>query len=132
MKKIVLFLCTLVGMNVFAAELSEQKKSHRQSYQWTGYLAQVAACAGVHAMGSYLQERTRGLFLGILIGKVYVAQAAKKYISEDIFDFNENDWAQADNNWASFWGWLLQGAASDLKNEDISHMRARSVYLVTL
>ena len=83
----------------------EQTKPHDQAYQWKGYATQLAACALIHALGRHLNNRT-DLGLVVILAQIYAAGEMKKYISDDVFEFNQQDWAYADNNYSNFWGWL--------------------------
>jgi len=86
-------------------------KSNTELYQWLGYLSECAACAAVHGTGSCLQENSSDplLALAIFVAQFYIAKAAQVYISDEVFNFQANDWAAAENNWAHFWGWLFSG-----------------------
>ncbi len=83
----------------------KQHKPHNQAYQWKGYATQLAACALIHAIGQHVNNRT-DLGLIVLLAQICAAAEMKKYISNDVFEFNPKDWAHADNNYANFWGWL--------------------------
>jgi len=121
MKKLLLVaLSALFSLNISAVESIEltiqitthqkpAEKAHKQGDQWKGYAAQFASSALIHAVGyAFIKEHCRNdpsRVFAFLV-QLWVAKTMQHHISEDIYEFNNNDWAASQNNWAHFWGWV--------------------------
>lgn len=93
-------------------------QSKPERIQVAGFLTQLAATTSVHIIGDTLidlchkprYERTpHDVLVAVCIWlcKFDIAKRLQNYVSDNLFEFESDDWAAAENNYANFYGWLL-------------------------
>lgn len=118
-----LLIISIAGLSLPAT--TQAAKS--ETKQVIGFLTQVAATAGVYALGNQLAatvcpSREESLdrqiaSMFIILAEFKVAKDIQRYISQRIFRFGTTDWASADNNYANFIGWLLTSVRFQFTSE---------------